>query len=454
MKILLLFIYRVLGRLFDTIQRYSHVPRFIREVLNVEDTLDQTRTREGKMAKRRFVYEFRPFEVVGIDYRNAPGTSEVGPARKYPNARSGHRIVCNDSQIYVFGGFNPNISQQRPGNNEDNGSSCLFQELWKYDTIRNSWTLLLDENNDLPLELASNAMLLCGDTIMIFGGSGFPFGVNCSNKLYVCQPRSRPKEMLEVEVKGDLPPPQYGQGIVYCDNYLYTIGGTNGFDYTLDVHRLHLPSRTWECAYECRPNIREDPEGRYRHELAFDDSRIFVLGGGTSDAAFVLSTVPVYDTRTNQWEYAITKPDPRARVPGIPAPRKCHSCVQIRTDTGVEVIVAGGYDGVTYFRDIWKLNLSTLQWKFMKKSRLPFPLFFHDASITSEGCMYIFGGIKFYNNVNVRTHLLYKMWTKIPSLSSIAWDALLHYIPDIHSRTKEQLLEIGIPRHFVNRVHE
>lgn len=43
--------------------------------------------------------------------------------------------------------------------------------------------------------------------------------------------------MLEVEVKGDLPPPQYGQGIVYSDNYLYTIGGTNGFDYTLDVHR-------------------------------------------------------------------------------------------------------------------------------------------------------------------------------------------------------------------------
>lgn len=167
MKILLLFIYRILGRIFETIQRYSNVPRFIREVLNVEDVLDRTRTRERKMAKRRFVYEFRPFEVCGIDYRNAPGTSEMGPARKYPNARSGHRIVCNDSAIYVFGGFNPNISQPRPGNNEDNGTSCLFQELWKYDTIRMQWTLLLDANNDLPLELASNAMLLCGDTIMV-----------------------------------------------------------------------------------------------------------------------------------------------------------------------------------------------------------------------------------------------------------------------------------------------
>uniref|UniRef100_A0A2M4B211 Putative secreted protein n=1 Tax=Anopheles triannulatus TaxID=58253 RepID=A0A2M4B211_9DIPT len=155
MKILLLFIYRVLARIFDTVQR------FIGGVRNVDDIdIERTRSRERKMAKRRFVYEFRPFEVCGIDYRNAPGTSDMAPARKYPNARSGHRIVCNDSAIYVFGGFNPNISQTRPGNNEDNGTSCLFQELWKYDTIRMEWTLLLDANNDLPLELASNAMRL------------------------------------------------------------------------------------------------------------------------------------------------------------------------------------------------------------------------------------------------------------------------------------------------------
>lgn len=43
--------------------------------------------------------------------------------------------------------------------------------------------------------------------------------------------------MTEVKVKGDLPPAQYGQAIVYHDGHLYTIGGTEGFDYTCDIYR-------------------------------------------------------------------------------------------------------------------------------------------------------------------------------------------------------------------------
>ncbi|XP_052859996.1 kelch domain-containing protein 10 homolog [Anopheles cruzii] len=452
MKILLLLVFKTLARLLvHTVNRCFNVLcfRFIREVVNVEE--DQQVFNVGETMERKTFYEFRPFEVCAIDYR-----SELA-VRKYPNARSGHRIVCSDSAVYCFGGYNPRMpgaGAGRSGNNENTEQLCLFQELWKYDIIRKEWSLLMDANNDLPLELASNAMLLCGETIMIFGGSGFPFGLNCSNKLYVCQPRKLPKEMLEIQVKGDPPPPQYGQGIVYTDNHLYTVGGTNGFDYTLDVHRLHLPSRTWERAYECRPNIREDPAGRYRHELAYNDSKIYVFGGGTSESAFILSTIPVYDIKTNQWEYVVTTPDSKARLPGTPAARKCHSCVQIRTEQGVEVIVAGGYDGNAYFRDIWKLNLMSLQWTLMKKSRLPYPLFFHDATVTTDGCMYVFGGIKFNNNTDVRTHSLYKMWTTIPRLSAIAWEALLHYIPNLHSRTKEQLLELGIPRQFVDRIHD
>lgn len=112
-------------------------------------------------------------------------------------------------------------------------------------------------NHALPQELASNAMVLLGKTLVVrtvyvrnkiilltftllkqvFGGTGFPFGVNCSNRLYVCQPGKKPKEMTEMEVKGDLPPAQYGQAIVYHDGHLYTIGGTEGFDYTCDIYR-------------------------------------------------------------------------------------------------------------------------------------------------------------------------------------------------------------------------
>ncbi|XP_053677109.1 kelch domain-containing protein 10 homolog [Anopheles nili] len=458
MKFLQLLVYKLLARAIDTVNRYFDIRRlhYMREVLEVSIGIlaHQIHYRSEAMAKRKAIYSFRPFEVSDVDYRSAAtNIGTIGAGRQYPKARSGHRIVCSDATIYCFGGFNPNNSLVRDGNNDEREELCLFQELWKYDMVRKEWTLLLDSNNDLPIELASNAMLLYGDMIMVFGGTGYPFGVHCSNKLHVCLPGQRSKDLVKVEVTGDLPPPQYGQAIIINDNFLYTIGGTNGFDYSLDVHRLHLPSKTWECAYECKQNIRDDPSGRYRHELAYDDYKIYVIGGGTSDSVFILTNIPAYDMKANKWEYLATKPDPLANLPGIPSARKCHSCVQIRTDQGLEVVVAGGYDGISYFRDIWKLNLSTLQWKKMQKSNLPYPLFFHDAAVTSDGCMHIFGGIKFSNNTTVRTNTLYKMWTTIPRLSVIAWEAMLHYIPNMHNRTKEELLEAGIPRQFVERVH-
>lgn len=43
--------------------------------------------------------------------------------------------------------------------------------------------------------------------------------------------------MIEIKASGDEPMPLYGQGIVFHENYLYTVGGTEGFSYTSSVHR-------------------------------------------------------------------------------------------------------------------------------------------------------------------------------------------------------------------------
>jgi hypothetical protein len=109
--------------------------------------------------------------------------------------------------------------------------------------MNKDWELLLNAENDLPLELASNAMVMQGNTIMVYGGTGFPFGVNCSNKLYVYHPEWNRKRMEEIQTRGEKPPPQYGQAIVCHENFLYTIGGTEGFDYTCDVYRLECGPR-------------------------------------------------------------------------------------------------------------------------------------------------------------------------------------------------------------------
>jgi hypothetical protein len=67
---------------------------------------------------------------------------------------------------------------------------------------------------------------------------------------------------------------------------LYTVGGTTGFDYTADIHRLDLRTGIWEEVYICKGRTWKEPQGRYRHELAFDGTRIYLLGGGTAEAVY------------------------------------------------------------------------------------------------------------------------------------------------------------------------
>lgn len=72
-----------------------------------------------------------------------------------------------------------------------------------------------------------------------------------------------------------------------------------------------MKKTVWEKVYVCRGVTDEEPEGRYRHEVAFDGRKIYVLGGGTADEAFDFFYVPVFDVKTGQWAQVRTKRDPR-----------------------------------------------------------------------------------------------------------------------------------------------
>ena len=136
----------------------------------------------------------------------------------------------------------------------------------------------------MPNELASNAVVLRGSTLVIHGGTGVPFGENCNNNVYICNVNDG--EMQVIPATGDLPDPQYGQAVVCHGPYLYTVGGTTGLEYTCDIHRFDMKTQVWESVYICAGRDQCEPKGRYRHELAFDGRVIYVLGGGTASEAF------------------------------------------------------------------------------------------------------------------------------------------------------------------------
>lgn len=389
-------------------------------------------------------YKFRPFEIIKENY----STSFI------PGERSGHRICCDDINLYSFGGYNFK---------ENDESHNLYKEILCYNFITKSWKLINDDDisddsmsdDDIPDELASSSMLIYGKTLVIFGGTSYPFGLRCSNTITLIK-TDQPFQINELKTCNDemnQPPGQYGMSIVCKDNYLYTLGGTQGFDYTADIYRLDFKTHKWDLLAVSRPEIDPiQPIGRYRHEIAIDSRYIYIFGGGTADQVFDLKELPVYDLLERKWNRIDTYPNSDDEYP---KPRKCHSLVQhtLKDANGDEetfVYIVGGNNQSGPLSDVWRFSLKTRQWFCFKKAGLRTTLYFHDACITSDGCMYIFGGI---TSNTQRTNNLYKMWVTIPKLSSLAWDSILHYYPQIHRAPKKIILEKGIPLHFANRVH-
>lgn len=222
---------------------------------------------------------------------------------KIPKPRSGHRIVCDDVNMYSYGGYKPQINNEDLTADDDwEINRPLFKELWKFNFATSTWSKILC--NEFPEALVSNAVYLSGKILMIFGGTGVPFGANCSNSLYMCDLSKERPILSLVPTTGKIPIPQYGQAIILYDQYLYTLGGTTGYEYTSDIHRLNLKSGNWESVYICK-GLRSEPPGMYRHEVVLYESKIYVFGGGTINEAYGFQVSNLYCSHKNMSFYSV-----------------------------------------------------------------------------------------------------------------------------------------------------
>ncbi|XP_033648079.1 kelch domain-containing protein 10-like isoform X2 [Asterias rubens] len=371
-----------------------------------------------------------------------------------PCARSGHAAVADDNNLYIFGGYNPDLEtlQDYFGRNEEM-LFPLFQEIWRYNFDTNMWSRLQTRGR-MPMQLASMSMVLCSNHIMIFGGTGFPFGPTTSNDVWFLNLKTKKWRSIMSQESVMEPVPGYGQAMVVIDEHLYVYGGTTGWDYNSDVHRCHLKTGDWDRLFsweECLTekvtsnnmgSIGQVPMPRYRHEILTNGKRLYIIGGGTSVQAYPLDKIHVFDLETREWQLMVSIEDPQH---GYPESRRCHGCAQLNN----EGYITGGYGGKKIFDDIWRINLDTLQWTQLD-IRLPKPVYFHSSAITPSGCLYYHGGVVSPTG-DERSDSLIRIWLKIPSLLKMCWEKTLSLIPDLHSLPQRELLELGIPGHLLAR---
>lgn len=145
---------------------------------------------------------------------------------------------------------------------------------------------------------------------------------------------------------------------------------------------------------------------------------------------------------TNKWKFSQTLSDPKSAL-GYPYQRVSYGLTQ----NDKYLYVSGGHLNVTYFQDVWRLDLVTLKWCWLAVCNQFSPTDLHATAITPSGCLY------FYQHKNVQKNMLQKTWVKIPMFKDICLNAVLFYFKDkILEATVEDLVDMGLPSNVYNKI--
>lgn len=143
----------------------------------------------------------------------------------------------------------------------------------------------------------------------------------------------------------------------------------------------------------------------------------------------------------------MTRPDNNA-VEAYPTPRRCHSSVQYNQ----YAYVIGGFSGRSILKDIWRIDLITMEWKKLPKFSLDRGAYFHSSCVTSSGKLITFGGIVPSETTSTRSAMVHSAWLCIPKLKDICWEAILFYHPNLDSFSQKELISFGLPSEFIHRL--
>lgn len=126
------------------------------------------------------------------------------------------------------------------------------------------------------------------------------------------------------------------------------------------------------------------------------------------------------------------------------------------------VYMSGGFNEEIFLKDVWRLNLITLEWLNLRPCKLPKPAFFHSLTVTPSGRMYYLDGIigscepgrccEQFEHLRQNRKIM-SVWVQIPKLSTICWDAMLYYFKDKMLKLSEMSLkELGLPLEYCKQI--
>ncbi|CAF2578675.1 unnamed protein product [Rotaria sp. Silwood2] len=418
---------------------------------NSRESIESSKTDDAihtKRSKRNFSLSTK--YISSINLMQFVEILPLDPINK-PHPRSGHRAIATASDFWIWGGYYP------PGNLQQ---QCMFNELWRFNYALRQWTLETTTGDRPNLTLASHSMYLYRNVVLVYGGTGFPFGQNVSNELFILDLKRR--HWTRCEFLNQQPEGVYGASMIVKNDHLYILCGTNRWNYNTNVYDVHLPTLVCTQIGYTFDEIEDFTEnGRYRQEVYLYDNKIFLFGGGgSSGISFTLENLPAFDLITHTWSYVRTNPDP---IHNCPQARKFHSIFPFRNN---QIIMFGGayFDQTTGYHvttdgHLWIFDFKKLEWSMLQSLSMLKSTYFHAADMNERGEIWSHGGViqDSIGNTNneARVTTLYKMHSRVLNLSEIAWNYFLNCLSDRTSLVKQPQLmsQHHIPARFIERIH-
>ena len=282
-------------------------------------------------------------------------------------------------------------------------------------------------------------------TILVYGGN-VQSGQMAGNDVFSCDLATKTFSKVNIDPTNqatDWPRALSCQAVVTLeDNKLLTVGGYDATSTYMEIHQLDLGQQnqlaSWSCLY--RPSGQAgEPLPRAGHKLAVWQDKLFLLGGDGEDNVFGVKDVPTFSLTENMWDTVTTVAD---GTHGFPPPRADHSLVQ----RGEHVLILGGFGededgGEKVLGYAWRLNLVTFEWSWL--GDLPAPVYAHGTTVTKEGKVVLFGGLDEYEEP---TNAVYTAWLEIPSLRTMAWEAICEENgAGMAAMSADELLKKGVP---------
>ncbi|CAD6235161.1 GSCOCG00007839001-RA-CDS [Cotesia congregata] len=390
------------------------------------------------------MYKFKPFAFDQHEIKR----SEI------LRSKSDTKINCDDKYLYSYSTY----SVDTPEGLED-----IAVEAWKFHLLTHRWTPLQNVETQLvDNSFEAGSIFDDGKLILLLRAETSP------QFFYLLHWDLRINELNIRKINRPLPKMGFDPKFVCHSFHFYAIGSQSKvfFQRTddaphkyfniYDVLKMDLITKKWEFVYLCPESDPFDWEkdNHYGDIFAFDGKKIYVLDSDeSSEEPLISHRIFAFDLDLKQWDELQVKGD-LGNDTRIPRMHGGFSITQYRDDKGdVNVILTGGEIDEYSCNEMWRLNLTNLQWTCLSKFEvLPYRMRNHVAAITPFGKMYLFDGLVEDEVGEVENTSIFSAWVSIPKLEEIAWEAVLFYFKEIKERPKTELIIRGYPEKFVERL--